>query len=261
MYEDYVTFDLEMTGTKLKEDRILEIGACKVRSGEVTDTFHTMVNPGREIPEFITTLTGITQEEVQDAPGQEEAVRAFLDFAGEDVLIGHNVMYDYSFIKVVATNHDMDFHNLTLDTLKIARCLLPEEQSKKLESLSAYYNIEHHAHRGLQDALATHMVYQRLLKDFGEPEEYKDVFIPKVIEIRPKKSGPATKGQIVRLQRLAELYKEPLTVDLETLTRSEASRMADRMVAKYGIIDGVSALKRPARRRAQKEDPRKDASK
>ena len=99
MVESYVAFDLETTGLRPKYDKILEIGAVKVICGEVTQTYETFVDCGAEIPERITQLTGITQEMVAGSSGTREAVERFLDFAGDSVLLGHNVLFDYSFMK------------------------------------------------------------------------------------------------------------------------------------------------------------------
>ena len=95
----YVVVDLETTGLYPSQDRILEIGAVKVLDGEVTDTFCMFADPQMKIPERIRELTGITQEMVEGQPTPAEAVRAFLDFCGEQDLMGHNLIFDYSFLK------------------------------------------------------------------------------------------------------------------------------------------------------------------
>ena len=97
--QDFVVLDLETTGLSVKEDQILEIGAVKVQGGEVTASYETFVNPGRKVPERITELTGIRDEMIADAPDVETAVRGFLDFCGGLPLLGHNILFDYSFIK------------------------------------------------------------------------------------------------------------------------------------------------------------------
>ena len=236
MMKEDVAVDLEMTGTQVKTDRILEIGACRVRNGEIVDTFHTMVDPRCEIPEYVQTLTGIKPEEVAGAPSQEEAVRAFLDFAGDDVVLGHNVNFDYAFIKVAAVNMGRTFENKALDTLKIARLVLPPEQTKKLPALAKYYGFEHHAHRALADATVTALLYEKLIAEYGEPKGHPEVFEPQTIVFKPKKSQPATEGQKTRLLHLCEIYGEELKVDINSLSRSEASRMSDALVAKYGRV-------------------------
>ena len=94
---ELIAVDLEMTGLQVKTDRILEIGAVRLVDGQLRDTFQTFVNPHRRIDARITELTGIRSEMVKDAPEAEEALRKFLEFAGEAPFLGHNVIYDYSF--------------------------------------------------------------------------------------------------------------------------------------------------------------------
>ena len=128
--QDFVVLDLETTGLSVKEDQILEIGAVKVQGGEVTASYETFVNPGRKVPERITELTGIRDEMIADAPDVETAVRGFLDFCGGLPLLGHNILFDYSFIKQAAINARLDFEKEAWDTLKIARKALPDLESR-----------------------------------------------------------------------------------------------------------------------------------
>ena len=105
----YVVVDLETTGLYPSQDRILEIGAVKVLDGEVADTFCMFADPQMKIPEKIRELTGITQEMVAGQPTPAEAVRAFLDFCGELDLMGHNLIFDYSFLKHQAADQKIPF--------------------------------------------------------------------------------------------------------------------------------------------------------
>lgn len=162
----FVAVDLEMTGLKVKTDHILEIGAVKTENGRVTDTFQTLVNPHRGLDEAIVRLTGITDEMVRDAPDAEEAVRAFLSFAGELPLLGHNLMFDYSFLKQAAVNCDLPFERDGIDTLKIARKVLAEPERKSLDSLCDFFHIQRdRCHRALDDAKAACLLF---FPDAGE---------------------------------------------------------------------------------------------
>ena len=104
MRKDYVVLDLETTGLDPKKDKIIEIGAVRVRDGEPVAIYEQMVQPGRELGERVTQITGITQEMLEGAPYIEEVLPALLEFLGEDVLIGHRVLFDYSFVKKAAVN-------------------------------------------------------------------------------------------------------------------------------------------------------------
>ena len=161
--QDFVVLDLETTGLSVKEDQILEIGAVKVEGGEVTGSYETFVNPGRKVPLRITELTGIRDEMIADAPDVETAVRGFLDFCGDLPLLGHNILFDYSFIKQAAVNARLEFEKEAWDTLKIARKALPDLESRSLEALCVYYQIpREHAHRAMDDVLETLALFRKL---------------------------------------------------------------------------------------------------
>jgi len=116
---DYVMFDLETTGTSYISDSIIEISAVKVVQAQVTDTFSTLVNPQRAIPYHATQIHGITDEMVADAPLLADALPDFLEFAGDFTWVGHNVMFDYSFVKQWEANHRIKRICYGVDTLKI----------------------------------------------------------------------------------------------------------------------------------------------
>ena len=99
MWNTYVALDLETTGLSPMRDQILEIGAARVENGEITGTYETFVDSGVEIPERITDLTGITAEMTAGSPQLREAVEGFLEFSGDAVLLGHNLPFDYGFMK------------------------------------------------------------------------------------------------------------------------------------------------------------------
>lgn len=160
---ELIAVDLEMTGLQVKTDRILEIGAVRLVDGQLRDTFQTFVNPHRRIDVRITELTGIRPEMVENAPEAEEALQKFLEFAGEAPFLGHNVIFDYSFLKQCAVNHKISLERSALDTLKIARKVLKEPEKKSLEALCGYFQIDReHAHRAVDDAKATAELFLRL---------------------------------------------------------------------------------------------------
>lgn len=163
---NYTVIDLEMTGLSAKTDKILEIGAVRVRGGKIVDTYGMLVNPHVPIVERITELTGITNEMAASGMEPDEAVQGLLDFIGEDVIVGQNVTFDYSFLKQWAVNHKRKLEMKAYDTLKIARKLLPSEQPKNLEALCTYYGIKReNAHRALDDAIETQELFEKLLDE------------------------------------------------------------------------------------------------
>ena len=128
---EYVSLDLETTGLEPKRDRIIEIGAAKIRDGQVQETYSLLVDPRVKIPERITDLTGISDQMVEGQPFVEEAVTGLLEFCEELPLLGHNLMFDYSFVKHSAVNMGLPFEKQGMDTLKIARVLPPGSGEQK----------------------------------------------------------------------------------------------------------------------------------
>lgn len=233
MIENYVVIDLEMTGLRAKTDRILEVGAVRVRNGRMTDTYTALIRQREKLPEKIVELTGITDEAAEGGRELDEVMEEFFNFLGEDVLAGQNVIFDYSFLKQWAVNHKRCFEREAVDTLKLARQFLPEEEKKDLESLCRYFAIpRRNAHRALDDAIETAQLLEKLKENFGKGNE--EAFAPKPLQYRAKKQSPATPRQIRYLQEFAAYHGIDLPRSLEGLTKSEASRMTDRLILCYG---------------------------
>ena len=230
MLTTYLSVDIETTGLDPRMDKIIQIGALRVRDGEVTDTFRTYVNPGRKISERITELTGIRDKTVADAPVIGDVLPEFLTFAGEEVLLGHHVIFDYSFLKRAAVNEGYPFERQGMDTLKIARRFLPELESRSLPFLCKHYGISHRAHDALADARATMELYHRLCQDFPVDAKYK----PEQLIYKVKKETPVTQRQKERLYALIDKHKLDVDYNVEMLTRNEASRFTDKILAEYG---------------------------
>ena len=229
MLKSYVCFDLETTGLDPLYNEIIEIGALKVRDGKVAERFMEFIHPQEEISPMITNLTGITNEMVANARPADAVISDFLEFCEDDVLIGHNVGFDYSFMKSGASNLGLTFEKFGIDTFKIAQRTLKSLPSKSLSSLCEYYQIENKAaHRAYYDALATAKLYQTLAHYF-EPQDPK-AFQPLQLQYKIKKVQPATPKQIALLERLTEQKELIPDWDTATLTRSEASRIIDRLL-------------------------------
>lgn len=161
----FVVFDVETTGSSAKEGGITEIGAVKLWRGEVVEEFSTLVNPGRPIEPFVVRLTGITDAMVADAPQPEEAMARFEEFAEGAVLVGHNVSFDTAFVGAARQECGMEpLANPALDTLKLARVMVPGLRRYRLASLVEHFGIEAAPnHRALADAAATAGVLAKLL--------------------------------------------------------------------------------------------------
>ena len=232
MINSYVCIDLETTGLNPKLDKIIEIGAIKVNDGKTVDIFSSYVNPGRKLEERIVELTGITQEQVDAAEDITVVLPKILEFMEELPLLGHRVLFDYSFLKKAAVNQKLTLEKQGIDTLRIARCFLPQLEKRSLEYLCKYYEIPHVAHRAFTDAEATSVLYQKLGEEFYEKDSR--IFKPQPLHYAAKKETPATKAQKERLYRLIEQHQLVVDYDVEKLSRSEASRYTDKIYEKYG---------------------------
>ena len=233
MLEDYCVIDLEMTGLNPKHHKILEVAAVRVRKKEIVSECYMLIRQHQLLEEKITELTGIDQEMLAGEKEEDEVLDHFFGFLGEDILVGQNVIFDYSFLKQAAINRKMSFERKAADTLKIARRCLPALEKRTLDALCGYYGIEiGHHHRALDDAKATYLLYERLEKEFGAVQA--DVFEPKPLIYKAKRQTPATARQKKHLKELADYHKINLNLEWETLTRNEASRQVDRIISQYG---------------------------
>ena len=148
MLEDYCVIDLEMTGLNPKHHKILEVAAVRVRKKEIVSECSMLIRQHQLLEEKITELTGIDQEMLAGAKEEDEVLDHFFGFLGEDILVGQNVIFDYSFLKQAAINRKMSFERKAADTLKIARRCLPALEKRTLDALCGYYGIEiGHHHR------------------------------------------------------------------------------------------------------------------
>ena len=151
--DEMIVFDIETTGLSNISCKIIEIGAVKIRAGEVVEEMDIFVDPEEHIPEEITELTSITDEMVAGAPKEEEALRIFFDFIGDRMLIAHNAAFDVGFIRVASARHNIPFHNTFLDTVGLSKYVNPELKRHKLNLIAEHYKLEEfHHHRASDDA-------------------------------------------------------------------------------------------------------------
>ena len=161
----YVVFDLETTGFSSIKDKIIEIGAVKVENGVITDKFSTFVNPKVPIPFEITNLTGITDDMVMEAPDIETILPQFLEFVGDAVLVAHNASFDVSFIEQNCRYQDITPDFTSVDTVAMARILLPTLSKFKLNVVAnaLHISLENH-HRAVDDAGATAEIFVKFVE-------------------------------------------------------------------------------------------------
>ena len=228
--QDFICIDLETTGLNPKRDRIIEIGAVKVRDGKIVETFQQLIDPKQQLEERVEILTGISSKELEGKPTIQDILPELKEFLGEDVLLGHRVLFDYSFLKRTFTNEKISFERKGIDTLKLARQFVTDCESKKLESLCQYYDIKLQAHRALNDAQATVELYQKLVENYYN----EDAFTPKPLEFKVKKESPITKAQKERLTLLLAKHNLEPKCEIASMTRNEASRYMDQIYATYG---------------------------
>lgn len=167
--DTFVVFDIETTGFSAAEDRIIEIGAVKITDGAIVDRFSTFVNPEVPIPFEIQQLTHITDDMVLEAPKIEEALPAFLDFVGESALVAHNAGFDVGFIEQNCVRLGRSRIFTSVDTVGLARVLLPTLSKYKLNIVAKALNIslENH-HRAVDDAAATAEIYVKFIEMLKE---------------------------------------------------------------------------------------------
>ena len=162
--QTFVVFDLETTGFSNKNDKITEIGAVKVKNFEIVDRFNELINPEKDISYKVQELTGITNDLIKDKPTIEEILPRFMEFVGDSVLVAHNAEFDIGFINQKCKEMNIEFKNKSIDTLMLARILLPHLKRFKLNNLTKELGVPlHNHHRAVDDAAATAQIFIKFL--------------------------------------------------------------------------------------------------
>lgn len=217
---DYVVVDIETTGLKADTDAIIEIGAVKVRNHEIVEQFSELINPYRMISPFITKLTGISNEMVEHCDGIEVILTQFLDFAQEDIILGHNVSFDLGFLINKCSRLGVsELTNQKMDTLSMARKKLPFLPHHRLGDLVSFFEIpQPTAHRALADCLSTKAVYDHL-RQMEEKEKPSSThpFTNKRILISGKLTGISKNEALARLLALEGIIEKSLTTKTDIL--------------------------------------------
>ena len=162
--DNYVLVDIETTGLSPRTDEIIEIGAIKVKENKIIDTYNTLIKIDRNLNPFITKLTGITDKMLETGKETDKALEEFVNFTGNEIIMGHNVNFDINFIYDKCLSYlDYYLSNDFVDTMRIAKHILPDIQNYKLGTLANYFGVDYRsAHRGLKDVEITYEVYNKL---------------------------------------------------------------------------------------------------
>ena len=223
MDNEYIVLDIETTGLSFRTEKITEIGAVRVKNGEIVDTFECFVNPEIPIPQKIVELTGITDDMVRDAETIDKIMPKFLNFIGDLKLVAHNADFDVGFLKYNAENLGLAMNNEYIDSLALSRQLFPEFKKHKLGILAEKLGIKvENAHRALDDVITLVKVFKKMLEKQAEKpkkgrgkkkEEKKELYktLPSyhaIILVKNLK-GLRNLYELISISHLNYFYKKP----------------------------------------------------
>lgn len=236
--DEFVVFDIETTGLSKEKEKITEIGAVRVKNGEILDSFSSFVNPEKPLSAEIIKLTGITDKMLCDAPTIHEVLPTFLSFVGESVLVAHNAAFDTGFIRIAAENIGLSIAtNTVLDTLELARSLLPELSKHKLNIVAERLGVslEGH-HRAVNDAQATAEIFIKFIHMLEEKEvhtlEEVNVFSSRTINYKKLKyfhtillaknqTGLRNLYELISLSHISYFFRRPRIPKSELIKHRE----------------------------------------
>ena len=241
--DEYIIFDLETTGFSSKNDKIIEIGAVKIKNGQIIDRFSEFVYPKCKIPYKITELTSITDDMVKDAPPIEVVLPRFMEFIGGAAVVAHNAAFDTSFIKKNCEDLGLEFNSTIVDTVPLARFLYPDLKRVKLNLVAKHLGIslENH-HRAIDDAKATADIFIISIKKMIEElninslKELNDLYLAKM-DVKKEKTF-----HIIILAKTQEgiknLYKLISEAHLDNFKKHPRTRKSRLAEMREGLIIG-----------------------
>ncbi len=174
---EFCVIDVETTGLSPRSNNIIEIGIIKISNLKIVEKFHSLVNPARNIPYYISNITGITNDEVFNAPFFEEIADKVSTFISTSIITGHNISFDKSFLrKEFISCNQTNINNLTLCTLKLARRLYPQLKKKSLNSVCRHLKLHNkNAHRAMADAEVTALAFLKMVEEIQENFKIKTI--------------------------------------------------------------------------------------
>lgn len=229
---NYTIIDLETTGLDPEFDEIIEMSALKIKNNEIVDHFSTLIQPEYEIDDFITELTGITHEMLENAPLLEEKIADFINFIDNDIIVGHNVNFDINFLyDNYLRLENKELKNDYIDTMRLSKNFLKELNHHRLIDLVDYYNINVEGfHRAMLDCKSTFDIYNNIKADiinkFNSIENWKDYL--KKRKIGTKAKDIVTSNKEFDVDNLLYNKNCVFTGKLEKMERKEAmQKVAD----------------------------------
>ena len=195
---EFSVLDVETTGLSAKNNRVIEIGIVKVKNLKIADKYTTLINPGCDIPYFITQFTGISNSDVAYSPGFYDTAEEIEEFIGNSIVSGHNLSFDEGFLSYEFIRNGFEpLSNLSVCTLKLSRKIFPSLKSKSLGSVSEYLGIKNRdSHRALSDAEATAQILIKLLRKLSKENGIKT--IQQLLEFQ---SSVVPSNQIIKLPK------------------------------------------------------------
>jgi DNA polymerase-3 subunit alpha (Gram-positive type) len=247
---EYVVFDFETTGTQPDVNEIIEIGAVKVKGGEIVDKFHALIKPEENIPEITTEITGITQEMLNDKPPIQDILPKFLDFIDGAVLVAHNAIFDYRFLRSwVSKLYGRVFEQTYIDTLSMAKSLLTIKRFSLDKVVKALGLSDFNHHRADEDAHVTALAFIKLLdmasnrgiKTLADLDklkkfiDYKRIFAKHMTILIKNKVGLKNSYKLVSNAHIKYFYMYP------RILKSELENMRDGLLIGSGCENGELA--------------------
>lgn len=165
LIDDYCVLDTETTGLSAYYDEIIEIGILRVRNNEIVDRYDQLIKPNFDVDDFITALTGITNDMLEGMPSISSVKNDVLSFIGEDIILGHNTSFDMRFLN---EGFKEQLSNQYMDTMQFARKLYPELKHHRLSDLTDYLGLHNNEHRALLDCVSTKELYDAAKASMAE---------------------------------------------------------------------------------------------